>query len=419
MSDWLTATLERAQAGNDCVAEFRGSSLAKLKTVTWPSRKTEDWRYTSLHALKDASFSIDTGAAQSVAVEPIGSVDSLDLHFVNGQLQSIPSTLPEGLTISALKDLTEQQQSQLTQSFAQIKHEKHVFGLVNDVLAQDIVLISVAEGCAIDSPVRLINSMAKGFESHTRVVVRLEAAAKLSVIEQYEGQEASFNTAFAEYDIAAEAELEHYRFALQSGDAMNIGGSHFRLKDQSKLNSTIVGFGSELSRVDVDVLHEGQHADAKMNVVYLLDGSELFDLHSNVEHRVPHSTTEQNVRGIVADQSTAVFNGRIHIHPDAQKTLAELNNRNLLLSRNAQINTKPELEIYADDVRCAHGATIAEIDKTALYYLRSRGISENDAQVMLNFGFINELVDQMPNQALADWLCPQLRARFAAMKIKS
>jgi Fe-S cluster assembly protein SufD len=155
-----------------------------------------------------------------------------------------------------------------------------------------------------------------------------------------------------------------------------------------------------------------------MNAIYLLDGEEHFDLHTCVEHAVPHGTTEENIRGIVADRSQAVFNGRIHIHRDAQKTLAEMNNRNLLLSRRAQINTKPELEIYADDVKCAHGATVAEVNQTAVYYLMSRGISRNDALVMLNFGFINELVDQMPNQAIAQWLRPQLRERFAAMKVE-
>jgi len=130
---------------------------------------------------------------------------------------------------------------------------------------------------------------------------------------------------------------------------------------------------------------------------------------------VPNCTTLENVRGIAADQGQATFNGRIHIHRDAQKTLAELNNRNLLLSDKAQINTKPELEIYADDVRCAHGATVAELDSQALYYLTSRGVSREDALVMLNFGFINALVDEMPNQDIAQWLRPLLRERFAEM----
>jgi Fe-S cluster assembly protein SufD len=166
------------------------------------------------------------------------------------------------------------------------------------------------------------------------------------------------------------------------------------------------------------VEHAGEFAKAIINAVYLLDGNELFDLHSTIEHAQPNGTTLENVRGIVAGHAHAVFNGRIHIHRHAQKTLAELNNANLLLSRDAEVDTKPELEIYADDVRCAHGATVAEIEEEALYYLRSRGISRSQALVMLNFGFIQELVDKMPNQHLAQWLQPQLKSRFLEMEVK-
>jgi Fe-S cluster assembly protein SufD len=165
-------------------------------------------------------------------------------------------------------------------------------------------------------------------------------------------------------------------------------------------------------------MHNGEHAKAKFNAVYLLGEAEHFDLHSTIEHVMPNGTTLENARGIVGDKAKAVFNGRIHIHRDAQKTLAELHNRNLLLSRRGQINTKPELEIYADDVLCAHGATVAETEEETLYYLLSRGISRSQALVMLNFGFIQELVDQMPNQHLAQWLKPQLQSRFVEMEVK-
>jgi Fe-S cluster assembly protein SufD len=166
------------------------------------------------------------------------------------------------------------------------------------------------------------------------------------------------------------------------------------------------------------VNYAGEFSQANLNAIYLLDNHEIFDLHSTIEHAVPNCTTEENVRGIVADHARAVFNGRIHIHRDAQKTLAELNNRNLLLSATAEIYTKPELEIYADDVRCAHGATVAQLDKKSLFYMQSRGISKAQAQIMLSFGFINELVDKMPNQPLAEWLRPQLRERFAQMEVR-
>jgi len=417
MSDWLGRAVSRAEQVSDWLSPQRQASLALLREAQWPTRKTEAWKYTPVHVLADAEFAAAANS-ELAAAEAIEGLNSIELVFTDGVLQSELSQLPEGLTIVPLADASSETRQWAAEAFSAAKPSKHLFGLVNDVLATAGVIIDVAEGVSIEPVIRIVHRIGKDCEAHNRVLVRIAKNASVTVVEDFSGEEKSFNTGFAEYTLAESASLEHYRFALQTGAALSVGGSHFNLADKAELNSTLVGFGSELSRLDVDVNHTGEHAFAKLNAIYLLDGNELFDLHSTIEHMVPNGTTEENVRGIVADHSRAVFNGRIHIHRDAQKTLAELNNRNLLMSRDAEINTKPELEIYADDVRCAHGATIAEIDKGALYYLRSRGVSKAQAQIMLSFGFINELVDQMPNQVLAEWLRPQLRQRFANMEVK-
>lgn len=417
MSAWLEACLARADqnaAGSDWLASKRQQSLALLRDVKWPTRKTEAWKYTPLKPLQ--SFN-EASAANATAVEAVAGLDSIELVFVDGKLSTDLSScdLPAGLSITALLDGSVSEWA--AAGFAAIKPERHLFGLVNDVLFSDGVVIDVAPDCTIEKPIRIVQLLSSGAEAHVRVLMRVGENAKASVIEHCSGNSESFNTLFAEYQISTSAELEHYRFALQVDQAMSVGGCHFELAEHAQMNSTLVGFGSTLSRVDVDINHAGEHTFAKFNAIYLLDGRELFDLHATVEHTKPNGRTEENIRCIVADRARAVFNGRIHIHRDAQKVLAELNNRNLLLSDHAEINTKPELEIYADDVKCAHGATIAAMDEQALYYLQSRGVDRNTAQVMLSFGFINELVDQMPNQILADWLRPQLRQRFAKMQV--
>ncbi|ARN76044.1 Fe-S cluster assembly protein SufD [Oceanicoccus sagamiensis] len=417
MSEWLGKAVSRAEQISDWLSPQRQASLALLREAQWPSRKTEAWKYTPVHVLADAEFATAANS-ELVVAETIEGLNSIELVFTDGVLQSDLSQLPEGLSIVSLADAAAETQQWAAETFTAAKPARHLFGLVNDVLATAGVIIDVAEGVSIEPVVRIVHRVSKGCEAHNRVLVRIADQSSLTVVEDFSGEQKSFNTGFAEYTLGESASLEHYRFALQTGAALSVGGSHFNLATKAQLNSTLVGFGSELSRLDVDVNHTGEHAFAKLNAIYLLDGNELFDLHSTIEHMVPNGTTEENVRGIVADHSRAVFNGRIHIHRDAQKTLAELNNRNLLMSRDAEINTKPELEIYADDVRCAHGATIAEIDKGALYYLQSRGVSKAQAQIMLSFGFINELVDQMPNQVLAEWLRPQLRQRFANMEVK-
>ncbi|WP_219704284.1 Fe-S cluster assembly protein SufD [Marinomonas lutimaris] len=419
MSEWLESAIARAQGINDWLAPKRAHALELLANTKWPTRKTEAWRYTPLRPVERTQAKV---ISDKVDLSPVSIADlsAIELVFVNGQFDQaqLVKTLPEGLSISLGGDLGSAEQTDALSVFSTIKPERHIFGLVNDALAQDVVVVTVAEGVEITQPIRISSLLSQGAESHTRVQVALAAGSRLTVIEDVQAQGESFNTAFVEYNVAANARLEHYRFALQTGSNVAIGGSHFNLHDHAKMNSTIVGFGSDLSRLDTDIIHAGEFADAKLNAMYLLDGKELFDLHATVEHAKPNGKTEENVRCIVADRARAVFNGRIHIHRDAQKTLAELNNRNLLLSDKAEINTKPELEIYADDVKCAHGATVAQIDKQALYYLQTRGVSRSKAQVMLNFGFINELIDLMPNAALAEWIRPIIRERFAQMEVK-
>ena len=417
MSHWLTQVLARSTERNSASSAWlqaaREQSLAALQQRDLPTRKTEDWRYLPLGILnRFEAAPADNSAYQP---DPLPGLETSDIVFVNGQLVTPLASLGElepGLTISLLSEAPEAAAA----VFNQVKPPRHFFGLVNDLLANDGVYISVAEGCQITKPIRLVHWQSGG-EGHTRHLINVADNAQLCVIEQHQGRDsASLNTSFSEYQIGQGARLHQSRFALQTGGALNFGGCHFNLADNAQLHSTLVGFGSQLARLDTDINHTGQHGNALQNAIYLLGEKELFDLHSNVEHANPNGTTEQNVRGIVGDKGKAVFNGRIHIHRHAQKTLAELNNRNLLLTRNAEVYTKPELEIYADDVRCAHGATVAELDSKALYYLQSRGISEQDARIMLNFGFINELIEQIDMAPVAQWLQATLKDRFSGLR---
>ncbi|XOV77631.1 MAG: Fe-S cluster assembly protein SufD [Aestuariibacter sp.] len=412
MSDWLQHAKARAEQQHFWSPQQK-LALQQLQTRPWPSRKVEQWKYTPVNAIERGAFAQKPAFAAQVS--PLAGQETLDIVFVNGELQSQPQSLPAGLSIHSLTEHA--QAGWAADYFAQCKPDRHLFGLVNDCLADNGVIIDIATESKIALPLRIINVVSQDAEVHNRVLVRVGDGASVSVIEQAEGNESSLLTAFAEYFVGASAKLEHYRFALRIRDAISVGGSHFKLQKEAQLNSTVVGFGSVLSRLDVDVMHCGENAFAKINAIYLLDGEEIFDLHSNIEHEIGHCVTDETVRGIVGGKAKAVFNGRIHIHRDAQKTLAELSNKNLLLADTAQVNTKPELEIYADDVRCAHGATVAELDKAALYYLTSRGISKEQALIMLNFGFVNALVDEMPNQHLAEWLRPQLQNRFAQMQV--
>ncbi|MBR9895117.1 MAG: Fe-S cluster assembly protein SufD [Gammaproteobacteria bacterium] len=418
MSQWLEQVIDSAQR-DDYLSPVRQQALAQLKADGWPARRNESWRFTPLTPIekREAKQAVQ---ADNLPVPAIDNLNVIDLIFVDGVLVTQVNTLdvPAGMSITSLNSDDAATQQAISSVYGKVKPSRHMFGLVNDALCQHGIFINVEAGVKIDTPVRIVNMASQNVDAHTRVVAKVAEGASATVIEQGFGDTESLTTAFAEYDLADDAHLEHYRFAMFTGKAKQLGGSHFKLHNRTTLNSTMVGYGSELSRLDVDIHHAGEFADAKMNAVYLLAEGELFDLHSTIEHAMPNGTTEENARGIVGDKARAVFNGRIHIHRDAQKTLAELNNRNLLLSRRGVINTKPELEIYADDVKCAHGATVAEIEEEALYYMLTRGIPRSKALVMLNFGFIQELINDVPNGAIREWLAPLLSERFAQMEVK-
>ncbi len=418
MSQWLNQVIEQAKQVDDYLAPVRQQALKTLETEGWPSQRSEAWRFTPLTPVTNREAQ-NSAANQTGEAPEVAGLNAIDVVFANGQLITDLNSIswPQGVTVTSLADAGPHSDD-VAALFGQVKPQRHLFGLVNDAVCQQGIYIDIASGAQVTTPIRIVNLATQDSDAHTRVLVRLGEEARATVIEHGTGDAQSLTTAFAEYDIAASAHLEHYRFAMFTGNACHVGGSHFRLGDHAELNSTLVGYGSQLSRVDVDIHHAGEFADAKMNAIYLLAEGELFDLHSTIEHAVPNGTTEENARGIIGDRARAVFNGRIHIHRDAQKTLAELNNRNLLLSRRALINTKPELEIYADDVKCAHGATVAEIDESALYYLLTRGVPRSRALIMLNFGFIRELVNLMPNEALREWLLPVLSERFAQMEVR-
>lgn len=423
MSQWLSQVIDDAKGVDDFLAPKRQQALFKLENDGWPHARSEEWRFTPLSSLKERRAAANQ-AAPKYDIPIIDGLSSIDIVFVDGVLRTdiAELTLPKGLSVCSLNDASihasGDTQSNISALFAQIKPSRHVFGLVNDALCEQGVYIALEDDCEVDVPLRIVNIATQDCDAHTRVLVNVGKNSRLKVIEHGTGSTSSFTTAFAEYMIGEQATLEHYRFAFFTGAAKQVGGSHFSLQSRANLNSTFVSYGSELSRIDVDIIHAGQHAKAKMNAIYLLAEGELFDMHSTIEHAVPNGTTEENARGIIGDKARAVFSGRIHIHRDAQKTLAELNNRNLLLSRRAMINTKPELEIYADDVQCAHGATVAEIEEKALYYLMSRGIKRSKALVMLNFGFIQELVNAIDNEAIKEWLLPLLNERFTSMEVK-
>lgn len=414
--------------------EFKAEQTQLWQKVAFPHRKSEHWKYTNLKVLEQGGFFSNTAPSQlndgqsldenTLEGLSIAGFDCIDLVFINGifhqNLSTAANDLPKGLSVVRFAEATFEQQ-QLIQQYlgSAAKDSEHLFVTLNNSHLSDGVFVHVEKNSVLDKPVRIVHMSSQqehNFSVAARLLVVLDEGAQACVVEHFGSDAApqnSFVNAVAEFEIKDNARLEHYRLHLEHESNLHIGGMHVNLRRDAVLDSFHLALGSTLKRIDIVVNHLGKGAHSNLNGVYLPSNKQHVDYHTCIEHTVPHCTSNEVFRGIISDNAKAVFNGRIHIHKDAQKTLAQLSNKNLLTSNKAEIDTKPELEIYADDVQCAHGATVAQLDDNAMHYLMTRGVSKEDARVMMSFGFINELINQIQRESLASYLRPQLAQLFS------
>ncbi|MEX2335361.1 MAG: Fe-S cluster assembly protein SufD [Pseudohongiella sp.] len=430
--------LADAQQSPAWLAALREQGSTDFARTAWPGRKTEQWKYTTLQSFQDFTAA-DWGAgrvagervrdavdAASVVSSQLLTLDATTLVFVDGVFDAeVSDALPAGMTLFSNADAAAQKliKDYLGRIAGSVDTaRRNLFAMLNNAWASEGLLIHVPRQTTLNKPVYIahVSSLGTSREptvSNQRVLVVVEEGARAEIVEHYVSQSAeqqAFVNAMTEIHLGNNAQLHHTRLNLEPESVSHIGGVYLNLQRDSRFNGFTIAEGSRLKRIDYQMNHCGPGAELNLDGVYLARNKQLVDYHTTIEHRVPNGTSKEVFRGIIGDRAKAVFNGRIHIHKDAQKTLAELNNRNLLTSSNAEIDTKPELEIYADDVRCAHGATISQLDETALYYLQSRGISPAQARVMLSFGFINELLQGLPHEAIKTALGTHLTALFAA-----
>lgn len=402
------------------LAPLRQQAAEQWLQTLWPTRKTEHWKYTPLLSLQKSGFVswAATGESAKSLESEFMTLDATRLVFVNGVFDAERSSdLPvEVVRFSAAN--AAQQNVINTHLGKVVDGEQHLFATLSNAWAADGLLLHVARQQSLVKPIYIVHISTPTTEpavANQRLLVVLEEGANATVIEHYlstAAQQNGFVNSLTEVVVGDNAALQHYRLNLEEENLLHVGGVHVRLDRSARLRGFTLAQGSKLKRIDYQINHCGEGAELDLQGVYLPRNNQLVDYHTNVRHMVPRCTTREIFRGIIADSAHAVFNGRIYIHPDAQKTLAELSNKNLLTSNKAEIDTKPELEIYADDVKCAHGATVSQLNATAMYYLQSRGVSRQEAEVMLSFGFINELLEQIVEPGVQDYLRPHLARLF-------
>ena len=430
MGDFIAEALQLMPTETpDWLSEQHRRGRSSWKSSTMPTRKTENWKYTRLKALEQGAYvgrpeCQDLSAPALTALREqihINGLGARMLVFVNGFYSPELSTAESmaGMDVVLFSEADETQVETIRTHLGTVAdRDKYMFTALNDSLLDDGVFVHVKANSRVEAPLHIVwltVPQSEAFTLSQRLLVVLESGSEAAVVEHFasdEAQQNSFTNGVSELVLNANASLHHYRLHLEEEHALHIGGVHARLERDARLNSFHLGLGSTLKRLDVVVRHEGKGAHCDLNGIYLPRHSQHIDYHTCIEHIRSHCTSNEVFRGIVGDNARAVFNGRIHIHPDAQKTVAELSNKNLLTSNRAEVDTKPELEIYADDVKCAHGTTVARLDDYALYYLCSRGIAKEQAQVMLSTGFINELINNLQHPTLGEYLKPLLGSLF-------
>jgi Fe-S cluster assembly protein SufD len=391
------------------LGKLRTSGLAAFKQAGFPTatRGNEQWKYTNVGPIARAAFELPSmQATERVSIAKIKTVAPWDdawtrLVFVDGLYSaSLSQTPTDGIAqVSSLSEVLSVDGVQVERHFGRYASlEQDGFAAVNTAFAGDGAYVNVPDDSESTAPVHLVFASTGGptaTVSHPRVLVLVGRNSNLTLVESYVGLSDGpyFTNTVAEIVGAEGSEIEHYRYLAESEAAFHIGTTSVALARDASFLSTSLAKGARIARNGLSVLLDGPGSSCVLKGLYTTSGKQHIDNHIDVDHATPHGSSDQLFKGVLDGSSRAVFSGRVLVRKDAQKTFARQSDKNLLLSEGARINTKPSLEIYADDVQCTHGATAGAIADEALFYMASRGLDEDTARRLLVAGFANEIID--------------------------
>ncbi len=402
-------------AGPAMLTSIRRQAMEAFNRLGIPTTRDENWKYTSLKPLLKAGLSLRAPEAKSVTEQDIRrfalpDVCGVRLVFINGRLRRDLSTverLEPGVSVMTLAEALQRAPELVTKHLARHNaFEQDAFSALNTALFDDATVIHFARDVIASEPITLLNvsSVAEGagFVTHPRLLIVAEESSRGLVIEDQVslGDGPHLTNAVTEVNVGPDADISHCYLARENGAAFDISTLTAVQGRNSRFASHSMLLGGAIVRNNVNPILDGENGHGLLNGLYVGRGAQHLDNHMRVEHRKPHCDSRQYYRGILADQSHGVFTGRIIVSPGAQKTDAVQSSQNLLLSDAAQAQTRPQLEIYADDVKCTHGATIGRLDEDALFYLLSRGVSRVDANALLVYAFAGEMLGRIEHDAL-------------------
>ncbi|MBI4696434.1 MAG: Fe-S cluster assembly protein SufD [Gammaproteobacteria bacterium] len=413
MSEFIAA-LERAfapGAASSPIGALRRRAFETFAARGVPSLRDEDWKYTDLSRVLAAPCALSPAATASSAL-PAYVDGAARLVFVNGVYSaalSAAAALPAGVTVHRFDELATRAPDTLAPLLErQATGRAGPFAALSAAFAADGVYVDVAADAAPDSPLHVVflrTDTAEPAFSAPQLLVSAGHHSRLTLVETHAGGAGSrVSAAVTEIRLADGATVDHYRIVDEPAAASHLGNVYLQPGRDAIATSWSFVVGAGLARVDLHAELAAPGAAVVLNGLFLATGKAHVDHHVRIDHAAPHTTSAQVYKGIANDRGRGVFNGKIVVHPDAQKISATQASNNLLLSDDAEIDTKPELEIYADDVVCQHGATIGRLDDDSLFYLRARGVPRDVAEAMLSYGFADEVVAPVAVPALKAWL---------------
>jgi Fe-S cluster assembly protein SufD len=415
----------RDGASVDWLQELRNRAALWLRQSVLPTTRDEEWRFTDLSSLRQIQFNnLETLHPRVLQADTLLLPEAANsrLAFVNGiytpELSNVAG-LPDGVVVSNLADLPVAYHQRVQQYLAQTEGAHEVFTAINTSGLKDVAVVWVAKNVVVETPIHLV-FVAAG-EAPTislpRCLVVAETGSSVTLVEEYTNRTDAdhvelsdatslqyFTNAVTEIWIEENAQVSHTRVEWEGAEAFHIGKTAVSQARYSRYTCHAITLGGKLSRHNLEILQTGEQTETTLNGLTIIGGNQLADTHSAIALNYPHSTSRQLHKCIVGDRAHGVFNGKIFVPKPAQLTDAGQMNRNLLLSPKARVDTKPQLEITADNVKCAHGATVSQLEDDEIFYLQSRGIDENDARKLLINAFATEIINQIPVTSLQERL---------------
>jgi Fe-S cluster assembly protein SufD len=412
--------------GQAWTQQLRKAAISRFAELGFPTTHDEEWKYTNVAPIARIPFqpaqrTASASASEALAVATIPALVCAQLVFINGHYVaelSAQQALPPGAEVGSLARALSTRPSWLEAHLARYaSFEDQAFVALNTAFMHDGAYVYVPRGRVVDVPIHLVFiSLAHGEAtvSHPRNLLVFEDNAQARVIESYIGlgHDVYLTNAVTEFVLGQNARAEHCKLERESSSAYHIASLQVQQARSSNFVSHAIALGGALARHDINVALNGEGGENTLNGLFMATDQQHIDNHTRIDHVMPHCTSREFYKGILAGKGRGVFNGKIVVHKDAQQTDAMQTNKNLLLSQEASVDTKPQLEIFNNDVKCSHGSTIGRLDENSLFYLRTRGLGEEDARSLLTYAFASELVNRisleplrtMLNELVLTWL---------------